>query len=311
VTRRILATGLATLDIVVSEGRRWYQAGGSAANVAANLAFLGWASAFAGLIGSDNPGRRVAKDLRRNRVETTSLTLSHDASTPIVVHEILSSGHQFLFECPRCGRRFPRYQPLLITEVPGILSRHKLVDVFFFDRANAASVELAESYRSTGALVMFEPSVVGRADDFARAIRAAHVVKYSQGREPALGERLDLLPEGQVRIKTKGRLGATFRIGGAAWNEVAGFPVQVVDAAGAGDWTTAGFLTNLVFRSPSELTLDDLTEALRFGRSRRQVLTQINRMMSSDVSLEAVLFVKQRTYWNGSGCQTCLSSASA
>jgi fructokinase len=327
VSRSVLATGLAALDIIVRNDRRWYHAGGSAANLAANLAFLGWRSAFAGLIGSDGAGRRVAKDLHRNRVETTSLTLSRETRTPIVVHTISDRGHQFFFECPSCRRKFPRYQPLPASDVPAIVSRYRRLDVFFLDRANAASVELAESYKRVGALVIFEPSVVGRPDHFAAAMAAADIVKYSHTRESALREHVDPIRDGQIRIETRGRSGASFRIGVGAWNDVPGFSVQVVDSAGAGDWTTAGFLTSLPSLSPEQVSTRDVHAALRFGqalgavsctfpgarglasRSRRRVLGQINKMLSSDLPIEPSSFVKPRSYWNGSGCQTCLAPA--
>jgi fructokinase len=333
-SRRVLSTGLAALDIIVESGRVWHRTGGTAANVAANLAFLGWRSIFAGVVGSDGPGRRVKRDLRLSGVQTRHLMLSPEANTPIVVQEILPSGHRFRFECPECGRRFPRYQPLAEEDAVEVFAAEQQISVFFFDRCNPGSLALADAYKQAGGLIVFEPSVAGRPRDFARALETAHVLKYGRSREPAFAGSLAQSHPSQLRIVTEGKHGVRFRIGRGGWRRLRAFPVEVVDTAGAGDWTTSGFLSRLAAAETQALCdrvedVELVADALLFGQAlgatscafkgarglaslgRRAVLARVSRLLNSKDIVNTRLPVTRQSKWRGSGCRACLMPASA
>ena len=96
----VLSSGLVALDVIRAPKGTCLRAGGTAANVAAILSFLGWRSAIIGRIGDDDAGPLVERDLRAAGVDTSHVDLSKEVGTPLVVHEIHETGHRF-----RCGRQ--------------------------------------------------------------------------------------------------------------------------------------------------------------------------------------------------------------
>jgi fructose-1-phosphate kinase PfkB-like protein len=65
-----------------------------------------------------------------------------------------------------------------------------------------------------------------------------------------------------LQLMTKGAKGIEGQFRGRAF-EVSGFPAAVIDSAGAGDWTTAGFLWALSSLDPKAWTKTLVVEALR------------------------------------------------
>jgi fructokinase len=265
--RRFLSTGFTALDIIVRGDEIWHAAGGTAANVAANLRFLGWEAALAGRVGDDETAVRLSNDLRSAGVDLTSLRSMQGARTAMVVHEITSTRHRFRFSCPECGRRLPRFRPIAERDAKDVLASHTRVDVFFFDRATRGAVALASAYRAMGALIFFEPSRVGYQQHFRAAVCAADIVKFSAERQSALDASLTLHRSGQLRIVTMGPLGLRLSLGTSRWTRLPAFPIEVTDSGGAGDWATAGFLSALPTVSYSELSLDDFRAAAEYGQA--------------------------------------------
>jgi fructokinase len=257
--RQILASGYIALDLISYQERLLHRAGGTATNVVANLAFLGWEASVVGLIGDDRAGRTIIRDLKGAKVDTRALEARSDVSTPIVLHEIHDKGHRFLFSCPTCRRRFPKYRPLPEAAAAALCDKFAVPSVFFFDRANAGTARLAEFFRDSGALIVFEPSTPGREAE--RCLRAAHVVKYSSERAAAVvSANKGVSPV--LQLVTKGAKGVEGQLRSNTF-EVPGFPATVIDAAGAGDWTTAGFLWALSSLDPKAWKKTLVVEALR------------------------------------------------
>ena len=162
-------------------------------------------------------------------------------TTARVVHRTGTAGHTFKFSCPVCGVKFPQNRRLTVGRADE-LARMLNPSVFFFDRANHGTVRLARHFAGRGTQVVFEPAF-GVDKPFARqAIAIADVVKVSAETTPdgrgALEDRA-----GQVQIVTYGSEGAEHREGTGPWHRSPAFDSSpIIDAAGAGDWTTAGFL---------------------------------------------------------------------
>lgn len=258
-SRSVLSSGYIALDLISYRQRLAHRAGGTATNVVANLAFFGWEAAVTGVVGDDQTGRAMLRDLKRAKVNTSALEARSGVETPVVLHEIFDTGHRFRFHCPSCGRRFPKYRPLTEEAASSLCETLAVPDVFFFDRANHGTACLAEFFRDSGALIVFEPSTAGREAE--RCLKAAHVVKYSSERADAVVPLLkSISPVLQLVTKGAGGIDAYFR--GKTFN-VAGFPASVIDAAGAGDWTTAGLLWALPSLDPKTWKKAIVVEALR------------------------------------------------
>lgn len=261
----IVTAGFFALDAVRYEGTTTHHAGGTAANVAANLASLGWRAAVVGRIGDDAPARLVLNDLRRAGVETTALECLAEAGTPVVIVELGNGAHRFSFTCPVCRTPSARSRPMLAEEVGAIRARFPEVSVFFFDRVNVASIELARRLRADGTRVVFEPSAPGGDALRAEATRLAHVVKLSSDTLDSYHDDILRPRPGQLQVVTNGANGLRWRVGDKPWREQTAFKVVAVDSCGAGDWLTAGLLSQLP-EGTTDCDDEIIGHALRFGQ---------------------------------------------
>ncbi len=261
--RSAIATGYVALDVVCHGRSVRHVAGGTAANVAANLAYLGWDSSLAGRIGADVPGRRVTHDLETARVECLEGFRDPDVATPVVIHHVTPPSHRFAFTCPACARRSPRFTPVddaaAEHRAPHFGIRHP--DLVFADRATAYGVRLFEEF-SDLSLVMFEPSARGSRGLALRASNLADIVKWSHELRGDLHAATLRPKAGQLHIETLGRRGLRFRIGDGDWESIAPPAIEPVDTAGAGDWLTAAFLDALPTLRVRSLGGETIREAL-------------------------------------------------
>jgi fructokinase len=263
----IVCAGYMPLDVVrTTAGTAARRAGGTAANVAAILAYLGWDSVLAGQAGDDLAGDELVADLTSCGVDTAQITRMPGAQTPRLVHDVRSDGHFYRYGCEVCGARFPRSRPLTLDGARVCLEVHPEPSVYLFDRANAATLLLAERYSEAGSVVVFEPSVPANAEFLGRAAAVAHVIKHSDDRSVGGLDDLHVRPrQGQLRIVTHGAEGLELRVGTARGRRFPAMATLSVDTGGAGDWTTAGFLAGCVSRS--EVVRDDVDDAIRFGQA--------------------------------------------
>jgi len=261
----VLASGFVALDVVRSDKGVWMRAGGTAGNVAANLAYFGWKARITGLIGRDEAGRIVSRDLSDAGVDTVDLYQHDEVGTPLVLHEVNGNSHRFKFGCLVCGRPYYRYRPLPMTKVPKLLGCERLADVFFFDRPGASALVLAEAHAKAGRLVVYEPSTVGNPGAHMRAATCADVIKFSEEQAAKFEKYFpEDPPNHQLRIVTRGHKGVCFRLGTGAWREQPAHNVSVVDAGGAGDWMTAALLDLLGLHPPWQVV--EVEEAIRWAQ---------------------------------------------
>ncbi|HTR52419.1 MAG TPA: PfkB family carbohydrate kinase [Kofleriaceae bacterium] len=320
--KEVLCAGYAALDLISYEERLTHRAGGTAANVAANLAFLGWKARLAGVLGADAAGRAIVRDLEESEVNVDDVEL-RSGGTPLVVHEIRANGHRFYFHCPECGRRFPKYRPLDEPTARSLAERLE-PDLFFFDRASKATAILAEELRKKGTIVMFEPSTNGR--EFERCFEAADIFKYSSERASAIAE-LRSQTKPKLEIVTDGKRGvrATFA------NEsilLPAFQVEVVDAAGAGDWTTAGLVWRLLDHDPEAWSETTVRTALRDAQAlaaincvypgaraaaehltKAEMLAVARKLIADQSPVFTHAQPPRRTRSRATGCSSCLADA--
>jgi len=263
----IVSAGYMPIDVIrTPSGTVGRHAGGTAANVAAILAYLGWDAVLAGQAGSDTAGDELVRDLRHGGVDVGQITRAPNTQTPRLVHDVRPEGHFYRYGCSDCGARFPRSRPLTLDGAEACAQAHPEPTVFFFDRANPGTLALAEHYATMGTIIVFEPSVPANAELLRRAAAVAQVIKHSDDRSVGGLDDLHVRPRsGQLRIVTHGAEGLELRMGTGRGRRFRALATLAVDTGGAGDWTTAGLLSVAVHGG--RLRDDRLEDAVRFGQA--------------------------------------------
>ena len=138
---------------------------------------------------------------------------------------------------------------------------------------------MAKEARMHDALVVFEMAGRGTPAMLSEAIRVADIVKYSEEHATEIPERDQ---SGQfIEIMTLGARGLSFRCNltqckQSKWKTLDAYPLdRVKDAAGAGDWCTAGLIHRLGsqgLKGLKELRRDVLLDTLCYS----QALAAIN-----------------------------------
>lgn len=279
----VLGSGLVALDLVLSESTdappRMF-AGGTCGNVLTILSFLGWTAYPVARLCPGLAAEEIRSDMKKFGVKLDFLARRRQGSTPIIVQRIRrrpdgSTVHRFAWSCPDCGSVLPGYKPLLRGEAAEVAAEMSRPSVFFMDRVSRGMLVLAQKSREQGALVVFEPSGIGDPKLFGEAIELCHVFKHS--RERAIQLSAKSKKSGPLlEIETLGGEGLRYRSRASSdalgkWSSVTAFPVRkLVDAAGCGDWCTAGLLykTGTGGRKGFEaLDPSEIYEALRFGQA--------------------------------------------
>jgi fructokinase len=263
---RVVAAGYMPIDVVYQSKEHFFRSiGGTAANVAMILAYFGCDALLAGQIGDDVVADEFEREAHAAGVSTALLARAPGAETARLIHRVQPDGHSYAYTCPACHQRFPRSRPLTLDLARQVIATEPDVDVFFFDRVNAATVRLAEHYSGVGSLVMFEPSLSTGGDLFRRAADAADIIKHSGEIDLPIPENPPSKRPEQVRIVTHGAAGLTYRVGAGASRRLPAIPTLTVDTAGAGDWTTAAVLHHV--GGSDGLDHDDLEKGLRLGQA--------------------------------------------
>jgi fructokinase len=264
--RSVVSAGYMPLDAISHDDLVFHQAGGTAANVSAILAYLGWHATLAGQTGDDHAGQVLIDDLSAAGVDVAQIHRATGMATPRLVHHVLPGGHYFAYACPTCRRRFPRSRPLTIEQAHACVQVNARPDVYFFDRANAATLYLAEHYARAGSVIVYEPSVPANAELLRRAVIVAHVVKHSDDRSVGGLDDLGVEPRrGQLRIITHGAEGLEVRSGSGRGRRYPALATLAVDTGGAGDWTTAGLIATAI--GSEGLDVHAVENGVRFGQA--------------------------------------------
>lgn len=310
---RIFATGLIALDLVYGQEspkspRFW--AGGTCGNVVSILSFLGWNAFPISRLKPDSISSRIKADFEKWGVHWDFMETNPVAPAPVVVERIKkrpdgSLVHRFSIKCPTCGKWYPTFRSLTISSAQQVSEKIEEPTVFFFDRVSPGIILLAKACSEKGAVIVFEPNSAGNKKLNQEALSVAHILKYSAGR---VGLIDDIPPNVLLQIETLGNEGLRYRtqfskIRQMGWTEM--LPVAVAnfkDAAGSGDWCTAGVLHRLCGQGASafeNITDVQLKEALHFGQvlgswncrfegarggmykvSRRQFKTEIEALLA-------------------------------
>lgn len=277
-----IGTGLVALDVILNgkpETPPKLHAGGSCGNVLSILSFLGWSSFPVARLAKNSATKEIEKDFKKWEVQTTLISKTDEGSTPIIIHRILKDKrgkpkHRFEFRDPETAAWLPSYKPVLYKDVDSIIHKQPHAKVFYFDRINRGAIELAKANKEKGALIFFEPSSIGTHEGlFNECLQVADIIKFSNDR---ISNYAQLFPKQQVslEIETRGIDGIRYRFGGIkkseTWHKIKAYYVNdVVDAAGAGDWCSAGIIDKLCKQGIKSLNIsnaENIKKAIKYGQ---------------------------------------------
>lgn len=269
-----VGAGLVVLDAIYGAGAKTpaFSAGGSCANVLTVLSYLGWDSYPVARIGGDPEGRRLLEDMASWGARTDFIDREPGLATPRIIERITGKSdatHRFSLKCGH-GRWLPQRRAYLLKSAGPAMRKLPEPRVFYFDRADPAALEMAREFRSRGAVVFFEPPRFLQTQTFTKCLEAADIVKHCGGRP---GRAPPGIP---LEILTLGKEGLEYRMGSdgrGVWERMKAFPARnLVDAAGSGDWLSAGLIHRMFGGGRRTLGRARLDSALRFG----QALASIN-----------------------------------
>jgi len=273
--RTVIGSGIYMLDsIAVRDYPEWphlrpftertvlEEVGGTCGNVMCILSWMGW-KAMPEVSLDDSPvGRKIASDLARYGCDLRYVTNTPGGGATILrcTHKKDADGnHAIAFRATGPGgSRFPKRHFLRARdEAPALLeSLEEAPGVYFFDDPAAGHRLIARTLRERGTLVYFEPSGIASKADL-EAVAASDIVKFSGDNVPDTSFT-DRFPD-KLFIQTLGADGLRFRLRGGSWVHVHPVPCRdVVDWEGAGDWTTAAFLTQIL---AADTPFEELTES--------------------------------------------------
>ena len=270
-----IGAGFVALDIVDGEMGSFLSLGGSCGNVMAILAWMGWRSRPVSRLGCDFAGDFVTEELAELGADMQYLVHDKTVSTPVVIQKFVDQAngerlHRFFsLSCPDCGRWLPRFQPVTLRQVAPLIEDDEVPLVLYLDRVTPSSLRLASWAHAAGALIVFEPPSVGNEHEFQRAVDLCDVLKFSTER---LGHVPDLAPASHPKlvIETLGPDGLRVRWRGR-WSHMPAFDTPAFkDAAGSGDWCTAGMIHRIAQRGSKgfeEMRKLDIEYGLRFGQA--------------------------------------------
>ena len=302
--RRVLVLGDANVDLLLhvparlADGRREVREpvvapGGTAANTARALAALGVSVAFAGAVGDDAFGRRVAADFAALGVDTAGLLVTRDADTCQVIALLEADGERSLVVWPPDGGalRLLRPEDVSAEAVAGAAWLHTTGMCLRDAPVRDAVLHAMSLARSAGVPVSIDLNLrlelwgldAERGAVVARAIALADVVLGSGpeelvplaaalsvgGAEVGAADDAADPVERAARHLAAGTRTVVARLGGVGVLACApdgsvlrsrAFEVDVANIIGAGDAFNAGFVAAMVEGR-------GLAEALRWGNA--------------------------------------------
>jgi sugar/nucleoside kinase (ribokinase family) len=283
----IAGAGLLALDVILCDSERpgaLSFAGGTCGNVLSILSYLRWSATPIGYIGDDPAGKRILADLTTTGVRATHLIQCAGSSTPVFIQRLQRDEegrpqHTFASadRCPHCGQLLAgQSKDANVGAMPiRRFDSPEKIDVFFMDRLSDDVLSLAESARSRGALVFYEPSAKSDIRYWQDGFELIDIVKYSADRFDE--DELAPFVMRQARrdfweVQTLGARGLKYRRHmhraprATRWVQSAAIAAtRLVDTCGAGDWCSAGILHGLIAYSQTR-DVESFATAVRLGQ---------------------------------------------
>ena len=247
----VLGAGLISLDVLIWDGKLipvGYYVGGTCGNVMMILAHMGWESYPIARLDETKDAQRIKDDMLNHNVHIDFVSTG-DGKTPVIVQRnfINKDGvptHKFESR-NNVGRFYLDFKSLTLKQANEVIGKIYFVPkVFFFDRVSPAILKLASVFKEKGSVIFFEPS--SRGGDvklFNKCVEASDIIKFSDQRIKDISQFDDMTDK--LFIQTQGANGLSFRLN-SDWIHLEPFTNDnVVDTAGAGDWTAAALINGL------------------------------------------------------------------
>ena len=242
--------GLVALDVIFNgdPNNPKFLAGGSCCNVLTILSYLGWNSVPIARLGKDVEGERIIEDMKKWGVVTKFIERDPKISSPRIIEKVYSGKnprHAFSLKCQH-GKWLPDKKSFLLDSLKHIENKIPTSKVCYMDRATPSSLLLARQQKEKGALIVFEPPRLLEDKNFKNCLEIVDVLKHCYDLK---SNNNSLNVDIPLEIQTMGEKGLRYKantLGQTKWTELPAFPVdKLADAAGSGDWLTAGLIHEL------------------------------------------------------------------
>ena len=268
-----VGSGFVVLDVIYGDTSKtpMFFAGGSCCNVLTILSYLGWNSFPLARLGEDPEGDKIIDDMEMWGVQSRFVVRDHNIHSPRIIEHVHNDNtphHSFHLKCEH-GYRLPRRRPMLLKHLQSIQNTLPKPNIFYFDRVDHATLEAAAMFNEKGSVIVFEPPKIHDNANFTHCLELADVVKYSRSSSSRVGH---LKTAVSLEIQTRGANGLAYRagfLGNESWIEMEAIPTpRLVDAAGSGDWLTAGLIHTIWFNGTKIASSEkELQDSLRFGQA--------------------------------------------
>ena len=282
---KILGAGLVCLDIIKTEESVRYINGGSCGNVISALSFLGFESSVITRNYMDKAGEVVKANLTQVGVKQFK-TDNKPSITPRIIENLISDSegayidHKFLFECPECNKKLPSFKSFTEKAIRPLVKVTNNFNVFYSDRSSPGINYLRNIFKGRGDWTIYEPDNARNFSTFINSSLNSSIVKFSDERISFhIANKLrEIAVKGSTLliVQTKGKNGLIFSYRKrdqkmSKWIHLDSQPIpNFVDAAGAGDWCTAGLiigLTNKTSKAKNCFIKEELISVLQYGQA--------------------------------------------
>lgn len=290
-----VGAGLISLDVLIRDGEKFpvaYYVGGTCGNVMMILSHMGWDSYPIARLDGTRDTNRILADMKKHNVHTDFITTDDDGKTPVIVQRnfVTKDGiptHKFESRNGK-GHFFLDFRSLTVKQADAVIESVEFTPkVFFFDRVSPAILRLAATFKEKGSVIFFEPSSKGgSAGQFDKCVAVADIVKFADQRIPDASP-FDGLAD-KLIIQTLGAKGLRYRLN-SEWIHLE--PVlneNVVDTAGAGDWTAAA-LINVLFKDKEARSIERFTQT-----EMEKFLNEAQKMGAESCSYEGARGMMQK-----------------
>lgn len=264
---KILGAGLICVDVVRRNNSAKIMNGGSCANVISVLAQIGYDCSvirekYSGVFESF-----LSNTLTSLGVKEAFYKHSR-SSAPRIIEDLSDYEHSFYTTCPCCGKKILSLKLPSVSDAQIIKDQFEDIDVFYCDRTSSGIRYLMNMISSQNGIVIYEPNSARNLKVLIETSAMADILKFSKERIPtSVAERIRTeCKKLKLIISTDGARGLSFSyrtINGemSPWITLPStFSGPVIDTSGAGDWLTAGFLSELL-KDRDSLSLEGLSDA--------------------------------------------------